>query len=304
MKTHFFLMVVQPVVFVCGLCVSGAEIPYKDFKQRVTEGIGSESLTLVTPLFREPRAQAESPVLQYSLGGRLNLVESAPSKPLDYPVNLQCTVEGLRKCGSARFLQPDLSRAEAVVAEELSLIAKTTGSRDDLMKSLSQLDVKARSALDDAVKRYAESKGWKADDTVPFHSDDTVSRHVAEPKSWRPRGGAAKHHAPEPKSWKAATSTPKSGGYSVIVSTDPVPARVYYLSKWEYDTLTLAELASDYRHWTEVGMTGSQSEVTICPISGRYHFRVIWPQLGKDYTSGVYDVRASRKLPFSANAVN
>lgn len=255
---------ITAVGIACVLCTVPdtcfGKLTQKALRARILKGINNHSLHLLEPRFNKPSDQDHPPTYGYLLGGRSDITAG---KPLDYPVNLQCTIEALRKYRATGFWQHYLTNAETIIDEELKLISNHTGSRSDLMKSLEKLNAKGYGILEGAVKSFANSKGWQAE------------KMAMEPAA-----------------------------FELEVTTTPLFARVYYLSKWDYDTLLFAKLLSDHKHWNEAGVTQKESRSVFVYGAGSYHFRIIWPQLQKDYTSGVYKFDGPQDLTFSAHAVN
>lgn len=165
---NFFVCMLSTVVLIGSSARSLAELNEKELTQFVKTAIADNSL-----MYDPPTVSVREGVLNYRPGKIFYPnYQSIPSRPLGFPIDTQVKVELIRKYRADEkteftFLEPYLARMEKIVAEELALIAKHTGSQEALIKELSEQNDRANKILDEGISEWAKNQGLTLGESQP-----------------------------------------------------------------------------------------------------------------------------------------
>lgn len=148
----------------------------------IREAIRDEPSLFAPPTFRETPTE-----LVYSFGGVnrpfLEGTDSAPS-PLESAAQTLASVEMMRRsiardANSAKYWGPILAAAEAIVAQELALIARPGEDQAAFRRQLQDLEARASQVLIDGVSKVAASQSRRAVPAPPTEAFPPPARPLA-----------------------------------------------------------------------------------------------------------------------------
>jgi hypothetical protein len=136
------------------------QLDRRSLAEEVRKGIDDHSIHIDPPKMDYDESRK---TLTYNLGGRRRgLTEGRTA--LQFPTDLQISIELIRKyrANQLAFWQPYLQKVEAIVAEDLGLVARFQGTQEQLLGKLAENDQKALDIFMDAVHTSAKNKGMTA----------------------------------------------------------------------------------------------------------------------------------------------
>lgn len=208
---------------------------------------------LNAPYFEFP-PQRNRGIMRYGFGpdrdGRGGPIRIEYRRPLSIAVDLQRTIEELRKFRRNDFWKPYLRKAEAVVRKQIEWLNSGRDPNDrQLNQQLYALAAEGYGILDGAVQTVARDYGWQLD-------------------------------GPRPPAPKAA---PEFSHLDVTIR--PQGARLYYATEIEFRAMArlgLKAVRDINRNWIEV--RNYKDGRTTIPQSGKVRFYVVWPNGREDLT--------------------